>query len=123
MNYALVVYIFCILVITGLYFKWGKYNFRLPLADDIKAPIPSDPEETVFELENSNVEHTLNSEATVKESVEDISEESLNKPRPRSSYENPFEENEENVIAEYSDEYYKEVQGFDLADDCRHDDI
>ncbi|KAL3229651.1 Polyamine transporter TPO5 [Nakaseomyces bracarensis] len=36
MNYALVVYILCLIGITVLYFTWGKYNFRLPLADDIK---------------------------------------------------------------------------------------
>lgn len=121
MNYALMVYVFCILVITGLYFKWGKYNFRLPLADDIKAPIPSDAEETVFELEDSNVEHTLNSGTTVKESVENNSEEGFIKVHPKSSTENPFEENEENVITDYGDEHHTAEQEFDLADDRRYD--
>ncbi|CAD6632847.1 XXYS1_4_G0005960.mRNA.1.CDS.1 [Saccharomyces cerevisiae] len=121
MNYALMVYVFCILVITGLYFKWGKYNFRLPLADDIKAPIPSDAEETVFELEDSNVEHTLNSGTTVKEFVENNSEEGFIKVHPKSSSENPFEENEENVITDYGDEHHTREQEFDLADDRRYD--
>lgn len=31
MNYALIVYILCLIIITILYFKWGKYNFKLPL--------------------------------------------------------------------------------------------
>lgn len=31
MNYALIVYILCFIIITVLYFKWGKYNFKLPL--------------------------------------------------------------------------------------------
>ncbi|CAI4044452.1 hypothetical protein SKDZ_11G0440 [Saccharomyces kudriavzevii ZP591] len=119
MNYALMVYVFCILVITGLYFKWGKYNFRLPLADDIKAPIPSDPEETVFELENSNVEHTLSSEATVKGSVRDKSEEG--RMKPEGSFGNPFEETEENVITDNSEERYTQELEFDLADDRRQD--
>lgn len=36
MNYAIVVYVLCLIGITILYFKWGKYNFRLPLSDDAK---------------------------------------------------------------------------------------
>lgn len=102
-------------------FQMGKYNFRLPLADDIKAPIPSDAEETVFELEDSNVEHTLNSGTTVKESVENNSEEGFIKVHPKSSTENPFEENEENVITDYGDEHHTAEQEFDLADDRRYD--
>ncbi|KOG98161.1 Tpo5p [Saccharomyces eubayanus] len=122
MNYALMVYIFCILAITGLYFKWGKYNFRLPLADDIKAPIPSDPEETVFELDDSNVEHTMSSEVTMQGSTRGKSEESLGKPYLQDNFENPFEENEENVITDDdSGEQHVQEQGFDLADDRRHD--
>lgn len=31
MNYALIVYVLCLIIITILYFKWGKYNFKLPL--------------------------------------------------------------------------------------------
>lgn len=31
MNYALIVYIVCLISITVLYFKWGKYNFKLPM--------------------------------------------------------------------------------------------
>ncbi|CCK69211.1 Tpo5p KNAG_0C00980 [Huiozyma naganishii CBS 8797] len=33
MNYALVVYVVCLISITVLYFFWGKSNFRLPKAD------------------------------------------------------------------------------------------
>ncbi|SMN19345.1 similar to Saccharomyces cerevisiae YKL174C TPO5 Protein involved in excretion of putrescine and spermidine [Maudiozyma saulgeensis] len=36
MNYAIMVYILCLICITGLYFKWGKYNFNLPLADEMR---------------------------------------------------------------------------------------
>lgn len=31
MNYALIVYVLCLIIVTILYFKWGKYNFKLPL--------------------------------------------------------------------------------------------
>lgn len=31
MNYALIVYVVCLIAITVLYFKWGKYNFKLPM--------------------------------------------------------------------------------------------
>ena len=36
MNYAIIVYILCLICITGLYYKWGKYNFNLPLADEMR---------------------------------------------------------------------------------------
>ncbi|EDO18999.1 hypothetical protein Kpol_2002p70 [Vanderwaltozyma polyspora DSM 70294] len=38
MNYALIVYIFCLISITVLYFKWGKYNFQLPSVDEMNKP-------------------------------------------------------------------------------------
>ena len=33
MNYALVVYVLCLICITVLYFTWGRYNFNLPQCD------------------------------------------------------------------------------------------
>lgn len=36
MNYAIIVYVLCLICITVLYFRWGKYNFKLPLADEIR---------------------------------------------------------------------------------------
>ena len=36
MNYAIIVYVLCLICITVLYFKWGKYNFKLPLADEVR---------------------------------------------------------------------------------------
>ena len=33
MNYALVVYVLCLICITTLYFTWGRYNFNLPQCD------------------------------------------------------------------------------------------
>ncbi|CCH60372.1 hypothetical protein TBLA_0C05740 [Henningerozyma blattae CBS 6284] len=34
MNYALIVYVACLIAITILYFRWGKYHFTLPLVDE-----------------------------------------------------------------------------------------
>ncbi|CCD22247.1 Tpo5p NDAI_0A00890 [Naumovozyma dairenensis CBS 421] len=36
MNYALIVYLLCIIIITLMYFKWGKDNFKLPLIEEEK---------------------------------------------------------------------------------------
>ena len=47
MNYALVVFIACFAGIIVLYFKWGKYNFKLPLVDK-----QIEDTSTMFELDN-----------------------------------------------------------------------
>ncbi|CCE63425.1 hypothetical protein TPHA_0E03350 [Tetrapisispora phaffii CBS 4417] len=41
MNYALMVYIFCLIIITVLYFQWGKNNFVLP--HPMKTSLTSNP--------------------------------------------------------------------------------
>lgn len=47
MNYAIVVYVFCLIIITLLYFKWGKYNLKLPLAKDVDINILKDEEANI----------------------------------------------------------------------------
>ena len=50
MNYALIVYIFCLIVITVLYFKWGKNNFKLPSVQDVRTHPPNNFMKSVSEF-------------------------------------------------------------------------
>lgn len=52
MNYALAVFIVCFVGIVVLYFKWGKYNFKLPMVDK-----HLEDATTTFELDDSTIHH------------------------------------------------------------------
>ncbi|CCF59072.1 hypothetical protein KAFR_0G00390 [Kazachstania africana CBS 2517] len=84
MNYALMVYVFCLICVTFLYVKWGKRNFKLPLA------------EHQYDLLDSTTDAT--SDSYQLESQQAKKEEGTQSKSVHFALENPFEENETNVL-------------------------
>lgn len=102
MNYALIVYIFCLICITILYFKWGKYNFKLPLSDEktlhsgnYYENIEARPQE--YEL-NENKSST-----SERDHHESIQKNDTLASQKSSSINNPFDSVAENTLPESSE--------------------
>ena len=101
MNYAIMVYVLCLICITILYFKWGKYNFNLPMADEMNSSqnveFSAIPDEV--ELESSHTKHKDEEEEEAGgETVDGITLATSKNDDIVNDDENPFTETASNVL-------------------------
>lgn len=85
MNYALAVFAACFAGIIILYFKWGKYNFKLPLVDK-----PIEDASTTFELDDRTFSQQSKSPSSTN--LDHSQSQSAVKPGDRPSKEDKQEE-------------------------------
>lgn len=102
MNYAIMVYILCLICITVLYFKWGKYNFNLPMADEINnsqnVEFSAIPEEVELESNHSKHKDEEEDEDAGGETVDGITLATSKNDDTINGEENPFTGTTSNVL-------------------------
>ncbi|KAG0663662.1 polyamine transporter tpo5 [Maudiozyma exigua] len=102
MNYAIMVYVLCLICITVLYFKWGKYNFNLPMADEMTNPCNGEfsaiHEDIELESSNTKQKDEMEDEEAVGETVDGITLAASKNDDMGNYEENPFAETSSNVL-------------------------
>lgn len=94
MNYAIIVYVLCLIGITVLYFKWGKYNFKLPLADGMEVD-----ESAEYSLTTDDIPLSQPNKMDIENENENENEDNNNTIDIKDNEDNPFVETHENIIS------------------------